>query len=236
MNFTGLAPSVYAITGISESVKGISNIAGTFSLFFEGEYTDDINFDASAATVKARLEKLSTIGPVSVQRDDTGNGYKWTVSFISNVGNLRMMQASAYRYEIQHIWTTGGSPTPLSGQFTISYGGDSVNVNFDSTADQLRAALQSMPSVGAVEVSQTADINGQYQWLVTFRALIGKVPLLTVDPHLLLGSNAQVHIEEIVPGSNATLLPLSQHPRLAVQEKVAGLPSYTGEYIVDSVG
>jgi hypothetical protein len=88
---------------VSESVKGVTPVTGSFTVFYEGEYTDDIPMDASASTVKSRLEALSTIGTLDVSRDFTVNGFKWTVSFIQNVGNLRMMEASPYRYEIQFV-------------------------------------------------------------------------------------------------------------------------------------
>merc|ERR1711871_413380 len=219
---------------ITESVKGVSPIDGTFTVFFEGQYTDDILFDASAADVKKALENLGTIGTVAVEREDTGNGYKWTVSFIQNMGNLRMMLADPYRYEVQRIVTTGGSPTPLNGQFTISYGVDQVNVNFDASADELRANIESLSSVGSVEVSKTAYTNGQAEWFITFRSLIGDVGLLGVSPNLLLGSDADVNIYEEVAGNNATLT--GENPRLAVLEKTAGRPDYTGQYVVDSPG
>jgi len=180
------------------------------------------------------LEKLSTLGSVKVDREDTGNGYKWTVSFIQDMGNLRMMLADPYRYEIQRIVTTGGSPTPLYGQFTIRNGIDSVNVNYDADSEALRSALESLPSVGAVEVSKVTGINGQAEWRITFRELIGNVPTLLVDPALLLGSDANVQIYVDVEGSNSTLV--GPHPRLAVLEKTRGRPDYTGEYTVSTPG
>jgi hypothetical protein len=222
------------VVGITETVKGISPINGTFTIFFEGAFTNDLHFDASAADVQAALEALSTIGHVDVDREDTGNGFKWTVSFIQNVGNLRMMAADAYRYEIQRLVTTGGSPTPLYGQFTISYGSDTVDVPYDASNEELRAALESLPSVGAVEVARTANINGQFEWLITFRELIGNVALLGVDQRLLLGSDADVNIYEVVAGNNATLSGAA--PRLSNIEKTSGRPDYTGEYIVRTPG
>jgi hypothetical protein len=85
-------------TEVVESVKGVTPVTGSFTVFFEGQYTDDIAMDASAADMKSALESLSTIGNLRVSRDDTNNGFKWTVSFVQNVGNLRMMEASPYRY------------------------------------------------------------------------------------------------------------------------------------------
>jgi len=218
-----------------KTVMGVLPSTGTFTVFFENEYTSDIAVDASAADVKSALENLATVNKVAVTRDDTSNGYKWTVSFVQNMGNLRMMEASPYRYEIQQIWTSGGSPTPLSGEISISFGGDNVHVPYDATSSELKIALESMPSVGNVEVhSRTILPNGQFSWMITFRGLIGDVVNLQVDDHFLLGSDAAVHIKEIVAGNDATLV--GERPTLSVLEKVAGFPSYTANYIVDSPG
>ena len=125
VNHLVIVPSSSPVVTVVEAVKGISPIQGTFTVFFEGEYTDDIDYDASAATMKDALEDLSKVGRVQVSRDDLGNGYKWTVTFTQNVGNLRMMEPSDYRYEIQKITTEGGAPTPLSGELILTFGNDS---------------------------------------------------------------------------------------------------------------
>jgi len=219
---------------VTKYITGSSPLGGTFTVFFEGEYSADINFDASAGKVKSALEQMSTIGTVGVSRHETINGYKWTVSFTQNVGNLRMMEASPIRYEVQQLTTTGGSPTPLNGLLTLTYGGDSAVITYDATADELKSALESMPSVGRVEVSRQVVSNGQFIWLITFRAIIGNVAKIGVDYQSLLGSNAFAKVDEITPGSYATLS--GKTPRLAVIEKVSGRPDYTGTYTVDTPG
>ena len=167
-------------------------------------------------------------------REDTNNGFKWTIAFTQNSGNLRMLQASPYRYEVQRLQTTGGSPTPLNGQIGLAFGGDSVVVSYDATEASLESALQSMPSVGDVQVSRTAQPRGQYTWLITFRALVGDVNLLTLDTAGLFGSEAAATVTEVVAGSNHTLV--GKRPRLTVYEKMPGLPSYSGQYSVDEPG
>ena len=226
--------SVFTPVTIVESVKGVAPISGTFTIFFEGQYTDDLDHDASAAQVKDALESLSTIGDVKVYREDQMNGYKWTVSFSQNVGNLRMMEASDYRYEIQRLWTEGGTPTPLNGQIEINFGGESVLVDYDATAFELQSALESMPSVGHVEVSRDTFTNGQFSWLITFRDLIGNIENLGVSNQYLFGSDASVYIEEIVAGNNDTLI--GPNPTLNVYEKEAGKPDYTAVYTINEPG
>ena len=177
---------VYTVT------QGKAPSTGTFTVYYEGSYTADIPYNGGAAVVKKALEALSNIGTVQVLRDDTTNGFKWTVMFTQNSGNLRMMVASPYRYEVQQIQTTGGSPTPLSGALTVSFGGDSVTVSSDVTEIGMASALQSMPSVGNVQVARTSQPSGQYTWLVTFRALVGNVNMLAVDYSMLYGTSAKV--------------------------------------------
>ena len=174
------------------ATQGVAPSVGTFTIYYEGSYTADIPYNGGAAVVKKALEALSNIGTVQVLRDDTNNGFKWTVMFTQNSGNLRMMVASPYRYEVQQIQTTGGSPTPLSGALTVSFGGDSVTVASDVSEIGLASALQSMPSVGNVQVARTSQPSGQFTWLVTFRALVGNVNMLAVDYTMLYGTNAKV--------------------------------------------
>lgn len=56
-NTDGLQPATEVVTGQSPSV-------GTFTIFYEGQYTTDIPHYASAATMKAALEGLDAVGQV----------------------------------------------------------------------------------------------------------------------------------------------------------------------------
>jgi len=88
--------------------------------------------------------------------------------------------------------------------------------------------------VCGLQVARTAQPAGAYTWLVTFRALVGHVNLLHVDYSTLYGSNAKAVVSEVVAGSNKTLT--GTNPRLTMYEKVAGQPSYTAQYTVDTPG
>lgn len=219
---------------VTETTKGVSPSTGTFTLLYEGQYTSDIPSDASALEVQTAIQALDNVGNVVVARTDLNNGLSWTVQFTQNGGDLRLMAASPSRYEVQRVSTTGGSPTPLSGQFALSFGGDTVTVNYDASASSLQSSLESMPSVGNVEVSLQASSNGQRTWLVTFRSLIANLDTLSYDTSLLLGSNADTKIVEVVAGNNKTLS--GSNPRISVAEQFAGLPSYLGSYTVDLPG
>ena len=223
---------------VIEAVPGYSPVSGTFTIAYEGQYTRDISFDASAVGVKAALEGLSNIGVVGVNTNYNANGFQWTISFTQNVGNLRLLQASPIRYEVQSLQTRGGSPTPLSGILSLSYGNDVAIVNYDASADEIAAALESMASVGSVEVtlqsSPSPSSSGPSTWLITFRSLTGNIGLLNVESTNLFGSNASAVVTEVVAGSDATLI--GANPRLGVGEASAGKPDYTGQYVVDLPG
>jgi hypothetical protein len=76
---------------VDEVLKGYSPLDGTFTVAYEGEYSMDVDFDASAAEMKVALEAINTIDEVDVQRENLGSGFRWTVTFTKALGNLRNM-------------------------------------------------------------------------------------------------------------------------------------------------
>lgn len=81
-----------------------------------------------------------------------------------------------------------------------------------------------MAGVGSVEVHRSAVTgNGQYTWMVTFRANPGNLPLLTADWSNLLGTGSRVAIAETHPGV-ATTFSGGLSPRIITEERVSGLP------------
>ena len=89
--YTSCTSSLSSDTCVYEYIQGKSPSTGTFTIYYEGSYTADIPYNGGAAVVKKALESLSNIGAVQVVRDDTNNGFKWTVMFTQNSGNLRML-------------------------------------------------------------------------------------------------------------------------------------------------
>ena len=72
-------------------VSSTSTISGFFSLAFEGHTTGKIEWDSSAEDLKLILQRLPMVGMVSVSRANAAsNGFKWTVTFDTNVGNRKM--------------------------------------------------------------------------------------------------------------------------------------------------
>ena len=131
-----------AAIGVTEIKKGYAPLGGTFILNYKGETTDNIAFAASALEVKTRIEALSTVGTVDVQRVDLGNGHRWTVTFLSNLGNLPMMGSEKVAEETQVITISGGDPTPVGGSYTLSFAGSiSADIAYDASAATVKASL-----------------------------------------------------------------------------------------------
>lgn len=83
---------------------------------------------------------------------------------------MELISAYPYAWEVQSIITSGGDPTPLGGSFRVEFGGyDSEDLPYDASADGFKAALESLPGAGRVDVDKTVLQNGRNEWLVTFR-------------------------------------------------------------------
>jgi hypothetical protein len=193
---------------VTEVIQGISPIAGTFTIYFEGYYTSDIHsvpYDASPSEMKSALDSLPSIGKVQVEREYNRNGFMWTVYFSQNVGDLRLLDASSFRYEVQRIFTSGGYPTPLSGYIDISFLGQTVTVSFDVSDSDLKSALERIPSIGSVEVEGSVSSYGQRSWTITLRNINKPKGSLIVSDSKLYGSNALVSVQLVVSGTDASL-------------------------------
>ena len=225
---------------VVETRQGFSPLGGTFVVSFLDEYTDNLDFDASEDEVKFELEKLSTVGKVDVMREDLGNGHRWTVTFLENLGNIPMMIAHPTRQEIQYIESYGGSPTPLEGSFTLAFGGEtSEEIPFDATEETMKASIEALSTVGVVTVNRDGPLGGEgfgrFRWRVTFRSNLGPLENMVVDYSNMAGTDARVDVTTFQIGSSESLTGLSITPP-NVEEKVAGLPSYTGSYTPEEVG
>ncbi|KDO30965.1 hypothetical protein SPRG_04153 [Saprolegnia parasitica CBS 223.65] len=227
MALTGTSATVY----VNEVVRGTSPLTGSFVVNFGGATTPNIPYAASASVMKTALEAMPTIHEVDVQVANVGTGFRWTISFTKNLGSLPLLQAFPIQYQIQRVQTLGGVPTPLHGNFTLTFNGQTTTlIPFDATAAALRAALQALPSVGLVDVTRSNLLTpgGQYSWDVTFRTELGENSLLVADTSPLLGSFASVSVLKMQAGSKQALT--GNNPKLLVEKKTAGRPSYTGMY------
>jgi hypothetical protein len=84
-----------------ESTASANNLAGFFRLRFNGETTEDIPFDASNTEVQAKLQRLSTIGRVTV-------GAR-AESKVPLPGNVYVANGEEYLY-VDAQWTAADFP------------------------------------------------------------------------------------------------------------------------------
>lgn len=74
------------------TVEEGNELDGSFRLEFMGDLTADIPFDATSAEMQSHLERLDSIGAVSVTRSaaDEQGGFSWDIEFLSgdNSGNV----------------------------------------------------------------------------------------------------------------------------------------------------
>lgn len=97
--------------------------------------------------------------------------YRW-VTFTGELGDLELISAYPYSWEVQAVTTYGGDPTPLGGSFSVEFGGfASEDLPYDAAADGFKAALEALPGAGRVDVSKIILGNGRNEWLVTFRSV-----------------------------------------------------------------
>jgi len=162
--------------------------------------------DASAEEVKASLEFLPTIEEVNVQKIDKRTGYEWVISFTKSIGNLPNIVAYSNIFEVQKIVLAGGDPTPLGGYFKLSYALDETSLlPYDTSADDLRYTLETLPAIYRVDVSRTAKSNSQFEWYVTFR--YPECPIsLVVNRSMLTRTVDDMSVSVEVPCDTESLL------------------------------
>lgn len=120
------------------------------------------------------------------------------MTFSGELGDLELLSAYPYSWEVQSLRTYGGDPTPLGGSFSVEFGGyTSGDLPYDASADGLKAALEALPGPGRVDVDKIVLENGRNEWLVTFRDLVGDVELIAVDGSGLTGTSATIETTEV---------------------------------------
>ena len=105
------------------------------------------------------------------------------------------------RYDIQKLTTAASGA--FTGTFQISFDTTTRlsgrlettgNLNYDITALDLKQELEKLTNVGFVDVTRSAQGNG-YDWLITFKSLLGDCPTLHVASNSLSGSATATIIE-----------------------------------------
>ena len=172
--------------------------------------TDDAGFDltyqATAAEVKAELEKFPNVGTVNVVRSlaDEEGGFVWTVSFADESGDLNEMTCVTDNFHTNSVISdapcgvsTVSDGNQLGGTFILSLGAEETSaLAHSATASQVQTALQAFNSIAAVAVTRgAADTQLGYSWTISFTSNVGDVPLME-SINSLTGTGANIAIEE----------------------------------------
>ena len=133
-------------------------------------------------------------------------GFEWSVTFLSHVGEQPLLIASP-----ADNWA-GTNPVietsrvqeglgPISGTFRLGFGGERAHpLPHDADASLVKQALESLSTVGEVDVSRFVNNNG-FNYFVTFLTELGDLELMTVDDSHLLGPEAQARVAAIMDGA-----------------------------------
>jgi hypothetical protein len=204
------------VQAVRTSAKDVG-IGGFFKLSFKGEETEDIAFDAPAeggGSVKEKLERLSVVGKVSVERAHSKNlihGLLAKVDVGESLVELNDVPSSHFAQN-DLLWLSG-MPFRVNdlddGDQTITLG----NVDDYTTSENF-------PDSSADDVPVFKWAYG-YEWSVTFTSgHVGPQPLLEATPsNNWRGTNPTLETSEIIDG----LQPMSGFFSLTMYDPVQKL-------------
>lgn len=204
--------------------------AGEFKLSFDrdgaAEQTAAIAFDATAQTIKDRLEALGSIRQVSVTLS-TGTaacaaspGVGIRVTFTSELGDVNALTSDVSAltggnivvaetvkgntkqyFEVQTLTCIA-----TAGSFTLSFRqSTTAAIAFDATAATVKTALQAMDDITEVDVSFSTGTaacaaSPGVGIAVTFRSELGDLPAFTATTTSLTGGSAGITVAETQKG------------------------------------
>ncbi|RKY07044.1 MAG: flagellar hook-associated protein 3 [Planctomycetota bacterium] len=141
----------------------------------------------------------------------------------ASVTGYTWLTVAAAVNEQQTITITGGPPT--SGDINIAFGGDNVDVAFDADADAVRAAMESMSSIGVGDVTVTGtsftDANGITVEFTGALALTNVAEMVVADVDLDAGTPAistdrDGGMQLSIDGGTAVGIPIGDKTNVAV--------------------
>jgi len=164
------------------------NLGGYFKLSFKGETTDNIAFNAPAVgakSVKEKLERLSTVGTVSVTRDysktliqnflvDATNCVNAATPCILNdctdaAGTT--VACNTVLQEAELLWVA-------SGKYRVKFGGNNVNdIELALVEDATGNTQATFPDESADALRVFKWAKG-YEWTIEFTSHVGNQPEL----------------------------------------------------------
>ena len=116
--------------------------------------SEPIAYDAAANDVKSALEATKNIGTVSVSRSvaDSQRGYTWSITFITDIGDIAMLKASSSLTgtESNIVVQENTKGNMLSGAFTLTYSSETtVATNCDAAdSSEVKNVLEDLNALG----------------------------------------------------------------------------------------
>ncbi|MHC4572552.1 MAG: flagellar filament capping protein FliD [Planctomycetota bacterium] len=154
-------PSTSAVSEVQTASLDASPTGGTFTLTYRGQTTDAIQWDAGAATIKAELEKLSTVNAddimVSGSLDDGT-----TFTFASSLGDVDLLM-------IDGSGLTGPSTCSIAETTQGSDGYVSRSSNtIDDVIYGVTLHLHDITDSGGEQITLTRDVDSVKEKLHSF--------------------------------------------------------------------
>lgn len=183
---------------------------GNFSLSFGDMSTLPLQFDAPDRAVKSAIESLSPLLEVSVSSDRSDSGVTYFVRFDSPEGDVESLYLDAsnltgYNLDVKVVEMTKGVKG-LAGRFNLQFL-DAVSsyLGEESSAADVKAALEAMSSIGEVAVERLVSADTTPEWVVTFTTFgsptnAGSLPLLQPLNVVSSVSNVTMRVEKVQAG------------------------------------
>merc|ERR1711871_587295 len=175
---------------------------------------NDTYIPLSSAT-DASVLATSAVSASGVKALKWGNGYEWTITFNSHVGDQPPLVAlpstgwSGTRVTL-NVFTMRDGLQPIAGTFTLAFRGDNgfrspvvpttKPLSFNATASNVKYALESLTTVGTVAVMRTRNGFG-YTWRITFLSNLGDQHNLIASPAQPTGPSANIGVTELIKGA-----------------------------------
>jgi hypothetical protein len=195
---SGNYPEMKLISGSDGPSASVDNGFDTFSIVTDQDGTVD--------AIKAELERLTTIGVVTVTAGTPSADGEcvWDIEFDTNPGDIPLLQFTKISGTGGGavVLVTEGTSEKLGGDFTLEYDGQRTKyLPYDASAEEVEVALNALVTLGNVDVVRTGPYEDDgYTWTVTFKTDRGDLPTILVDTRALTGSIPIATVTEIVKG------------------------------------
>lgn len=206
-----LSVAAGVVTATEEAqIVTVDPAGGTFTLTVGGQTTAAIAANASAATVQAALEALTTVDPGDVRVSSSTAG-RHLIEFLpagphAYAGNVAQTQIAVSQAEVQTLTVTG---TPTGGSFKLaaSLAGSAdertTAIPYNAAAAAVDSALEALSSIGVGGVVTGGGPLPGTPITLTFPAGSGDVPQLrVVEAALTGGTTPAAAVTTTTPGGN----------------------------------